>query len=159
MKNKIIIIIILLLTISNIYFINKNNNKTECNITIQEIKKDYDKKQYIKENKYYKKLKYKEFKKIYSDNKVHIIAITNSMNNSKDRFIEYVNRRSFFENKSIFLIIPNNFSKKNQAKFYNLNSEFKNNKGNYILIVKNNKILSKTTINDNSINELINSYN
>ncbi len=155
MKKKLTIFLLIISIIINIYLINKDKKKIykeEINI-IEKTKEESE--VYNKNKKYYTKLNYKKFIKLYKDNKIHIIAITNNLNNSKNKFINYINKCNYYDNKTTFLLIPDELSKKNQAKYYNLNELF-NYKGNYIIKVKNSKILSVTYIEDKYLDELLN---
>ena len=155
MKKKLTIILLIISIIINIYLINKDKKKIykeEINI-IEKTKEESE--VYNKNKKYYTKLNYKKFIKLYKDKKIHIIAITNNLNNSKNKFIDYINKCNYYDNKTTFLLIPDELSKKNQAKYYNLNESF-NYKGNYIIKVKNSKILSVTYIEDKYLDELLN---
>ena len=155
MKKKLTIILLIISIIINIYLINKDKKKIykeEINI-IEKTKEESE--VYNKNKKYYTKLNYKKFIKLYKDNNIHIIAITNNLNNSKNKFIDYINKCNYYDNKTTFLLIPDELSKKNQAKYYNLNESF-NYKGNYIIKVKNSKILSVTYIEDKYLDELLN---
>ena len=145
----------ILLTISNIYLlINIKNEPTKIenyNIVEKNIEKD---KKYNNNKKYYSQLKYKEFKKLYDDNKTHNIAIISNKTKSEKKFREYINLLNYYKDKSIFIIQPSKFNKKNQAKFYNLNKDLIDDK-NIIVKINNKKIISKTIINDESLLELI----
>ena len=94
----------------------------------------------------------------YKEKKVYTIAITSNKSNTKDTFIKLVNRISFYNNENIYLVNPSNFSKKNKAKYYNLNKELKNLKEDCILKIYNKKIIAKTTFTKNNLNKIIDSY-
>jgi len=144
----ILIIILILITLST--------HTTKKEITIKNDIKTTSNDKYDKNTTYYKKLKYKTFKKLYESKEVSTIAITTNTSNTNIKFIELINTISY-KNK-IYLLNISNLKKKNQAKFYNLNSKFKELNTDYIMVVSNNKILSITTFEKEELNTLIKYY-
>ena len=155
MRIKILLTMYIVLTIINIILfidLKKEPPKVEnYKIVENTTKKD---KTYNPNKKYYKQLKYKEFKELYNDDKIHNIAIIGNKTNSEKKFKEYINLLNYHKDKSIFLIKPNKFNKKNQAKFYNLNKELINN-NNIIVKTRKNKVISKTIVDDEALLDLI----
>lgn len=154
----LMLILVLLFSIINISILNispKDINAESINIV--EKKVTY-KDKFNKEEKYFNKLNYKTFAKLFKEKEVYTIAITNNNSKTKDSFIKLINTLSFYNNENIYLINISNLSKKNKAKYYNLNSELKELKENYIIKTYNKKIISKTIIDDKYINIIINSY-
>ena len=159
-KSYILIIgIFTLLTIINISISFKQTNPNKKDETITIINKTFTHKDKFDEKKiYYNKTNYETFNKIFKEKKVYTIAITSNKSNTKDTFIKLVNRISFYNNENIYLVNPSNFSKKNKAKYYNLNKELKNLKEDCILKIYNKKIIAKTTFTKNNLNKIIDSY-
>ena len=153
-----VICILTILTIVNVSVALKpqKNNDSE-KITI--INKTYSYNEVFKENKkYYNKTNFKTINKIFSEKKIYTIAITNDKSNTKEAFINLVNRIAFYNNENIYLLNISDLSKKEKAKYYNLNKELKGIKENCIIKTYNKKIIAKTTFTKNNINKLINSY-
>ena len=154
----IIICICIILTRLNISIATKPSN---CNdneeITIVNKSYTYNDK-YDEKERYYNKTNYKTFDKIFNEKKVYTIAITNNKSNTKDSFIKLVNKVSYFNNENIYLLNINDLSKKDKAKYYNLNNELKDLKEDCIIKTYNKKIIAKTIYNKNNISKIINSY-
>ena len=158
-KSYIIIICICIIIFISTFFI--NNKRSECSDNEQTIivNKNFTYKDTFNKNKeYYNKTNYKTFKEIFTSKKVETIAITNNKSNTKDSFTTLVNKMSFYNNENIYLLNISNLSKKDKAKYYNLNSELKNIKEDCIIKTYNKKIIAKTTFNKDSIIKIINSY-
>ena len=132
--------ILIILTLINVYISTKPqtyNDKEEINI----INKNYSYKEKFNEKKvYYNKTNYKTINKIFNEKKVYTIAITNNKSNTRDIFIKLINKISFYNNENIYLINISDLSKKNKAKYYNLNKELKNLKDDCIIKIYNKKI-------------------
>ena len=150
--------ILIVLTLINVYISTKPqtyNDKEEINI----VNKNYSYKEKFNEKKvYYNKTNYKTINKIFNEKKVYTIAITNNKSNTRDIFIKLINKISFYNNENIYLINISDLSKKNKAKYYNLNKELKNLKEDCIIKIYNKKIIAKTTFTKNNINKIIDSY-
>ena len=132
-----------------------DNDKEKINI----VNKNYSYKEKFNEKKvYYNKTNYKTINKIFNEKKVYTIAITNNKSNTRDIFIKLINKISFYNNENIYLINISDLSKKNKAKYYNLNKELKNLKEDCIIKIYNKKIIAKTTFTKNNINKIIDSY-
>ena len=150
--------ILIVLTLINVYISTKpqiDNDKEKINI----VNKNYSYKEKFNEKKvYYNKTNYKTINKIFNEKKVYTIAITNNKSNTRDIFIKLINKISFYNNENIYLINISDLSKKNKAKYYNLNKELKNLKEDCIIKIYNKKIIAKTTFTKNNINKIIDSY-
>lgn len=150
--------ILIVLTLINVYISTKpqiDNDKEKINI----VNKNYSYKEKFNEKKvYYNKANYKTINKIFNEKKVYTIAITNNKSNTRDIFIKLINKISFYNNENIYLINISDLSKKNKAKYYNLNKELKNLKEDCIIKIYNKKIIAKTTFTKNNINKIIDSY-
>ncbi len=154
----IIICICIILTIINVCSVNNQKNSVDKEeIVIVNKNVSYGEK-YNEKKKYYNKTNYKTFNKIFKEKKVYTIAITNDKSNTKDAFVKLINKISFYNNENIYLLNTSDLSKKNKAKYYNLNSELKGLESDCIIKVYNKKIISKTTFTKNSINKIIESY-
>lgn len=154
----IIICICIILTIINVSSVNNQKNSVDKEeIVIVNKNVSYEEK-YNEKKKYYNNTNYKTFNKIFKEKKVYTIAITNDKSNTKDAFVKLINKISFYNNENIYLLNTSDLSKKNKAKYYNLNSELKGLESDCIIKVYNKKIISKTTFTKNSINKIIESY-
>lgn len=159
MKHYIIIICIcIILTIFNLFLI-KNQSDCQKREEIVIVNKNVTyKDKYNKKTTYYNKAKFNTINKIFKEKKVYTIAITNNKSNTQESFKEYINKLCFYNNENIYLINISEYTKKEKAKYYNLNPELKNIKENTIIKIYNKKIISKTTLDKDNINKLIKSY-
>lgn len=152
----IFIITIIFLTISNIHLNNKIDSLKEDEEQLEIIK--YCPKEDSKYNDkkvYYNTLNYKTFKKLMTKNTVVTIGIVDKKTSTSNKFIEYINRLSYNNNKSYYLMDINKLSKKNLIAFYELDERLKELDNNYIITIKKNKIISITMIEEEEINTLI----
>lgn len=155
----IICLIVILLT-ANIYLVIKQMSPVEqkdCHLCINEIKKD-PKIKYQNNKKYYEIINYKKFLKLYKKDAISMIAIIDNSSSTYDKFKEYINKLSFYEEKNIYVLEKSKLSKKNQISFYGLNNEFSKLDYEYIITVKNQKILSTLKYNSEELNSLIELY-
>ncbi len=153
----IFIITIIFLTISNIHLNNKIESLKEDEEKLEIIKycpKEEDSK-YNEKKVYYNTLNYKTFKKIMTKNTVITIGVVDKKTSTSNKFIEYINRLSYNNNKSYYLMDINKLSKKNLVAFYELDERLKELDNNYIITIKKNKIISITIIDEEEINTLI----
>lgn len=152
----IFIITIIFLTISNIHLNNKLDSlkKDEEQLEIIKYCPKEDSK-YNDKKVYYNTLNYKTFKKLMTKNTVVTIGIVDKKTSTSNKFIEYINRLSYNNNKSYYLMDINKLSKKNLVAFYELDERLKELDNNYIITIKKNKIISITMIDEEEINTLI----
>lgn len=153
----IFIITIIFLTISNIHLNNKIDSLKEDEEQLEIIKycpREEDSK-YNEKKVYYNTLNYKTFKKLMTKNTVVTIGVVDKKTSTSNKFIEYINRLSYNNNKSYYLMDINKLSKKNLVAFYELDERLKELDNNYIITIKKNKIISITTIDEEEINTLI----
>lgn len=160
-KNKLklpIIIISTLLLISiifniviyNIYDNNKNDELIiKCIPTKNEI---YDAKE-----EYYNKIPTKKFKKILATDETLTIAVVDNSSPTSQKFIELINKIAFYKNTNIYLLEVSKLSKKNEVYFYELDERLKSLNSDYIITIKEEKVISITELNKEDINLLIES--
>ena len=153
-KKYIYIIIILVLIITNvclaISFYNKNNQEI-----IEEIKYVPTNKEYNSKEKYYKKIDYKKFNKLSKDNKVHAIAIINNNSNTSTKYKELINKVAYYNRIKIYLLDTSSLNKKDLISYNEIDERLSKQEDNYIIIIKNKKILAITTFELDKINEII----
>lgn len=123
--------------------------------TIQEIKYIPTKEEYNNKEKYYEKIDYKRLNKILKDNKVHTIAVVNNNSSTALKYRELINKTAYYNRIKICLIDTNSLSKKELISFYEIDERLSKQDDNYIITIKNNKILSITTFELDKINEII----
>ncbi len=154
----ILIITIVLLTISNIHLNNKiDNNEEEKLDVIKYCPKEEDSKYY--ENKiYYNKINYKTFKQLTKKNTLLTIGVVDKKSATSNKFIDYINKQSYYNNKSYYLLDINKLSKKDLVSYYELDERLKDLDNNYIITIKNKKVISITIIDNESIDALIERY-
>ncbi len=95
-------IIIFILLILNIVFIKEYFTKEQ--IIREEILYTQTEEPYDKNKKYYTNLSYNNFKKIYKSNKVTTIAVIDNSSKTYNKFIELINKVSFYKRKKIQLL-------------------------------------------------------
>ena len=81
---------------------------------------------------------------------------TNRLNtsNTSNKFLETINKIVFYKNTNIYLLELNKLSKKNLISYYELDENFKNLESNYLITIKDNKILSLVTFTNEDLNIL-----
>ena len=157
-KNTLQFIVIILLIILNVCTLIKYHNKKseECTLCLTEIdKKDT---QYNKDKKYYKEIKFNDFKKLYKGKEMATIAVTDNSSQTHDMFVEYINKKAYYENANINLIELSKLSKKNEIAFFDLNEKFAKLDTDYIVYVKDNKIISVIEFSKEDLNSLVDLY-
>ena len=153
--NLIIIVIIVFLILTNIILLSACFTLKEKDIETEEVLYTLTKDEFSKEKKYYTTLKYSKFKKLYKSNKVTTIAIVDNSTTTYNKFIEMINKASYYKSTKIQLLKINKLSKKDLTSFYNLDDRFKELDTNYIITISNKKILSITTFNNQELNKII----
>jgi len=103
-------------------------------------------------------INYKKFIKFFNSKKVYTIAITSDYSNTSIAFRKLINTMSINNNKKIYILNISKLSKKDKAKYYNLNKKFKELDTDYIIKSYNKKIIQETTFDKEHIIDLINSY-
>ena len=153
--NKIPILIILLLIISNIYFINKSNQK-ETN-TVEEIVFYHKetKENYNEKKKYYQKISYSKFNTMFKKNEVYNFAIVDSTSNTYNSFITLINQITYHKGLKLFVLDISELSKKNNVAFLDIDERLANLESNYIMTTKKKKIISLTEIESSAIGTLV----
>lgn len=164
-KNNQLLLIIPWLLIVLLIILNLNLNKKLSNAEKQqatdqpcltERKKDDSK--YSDSKKNYKEINYKTFKKLYKGKESATIAVVDNTSNTYDKFIEFINKTSYYNDLNINLLITSKLSKKNLVDFYELDDRFADLESNYIIVVKNNKVLALVELSNVDLVDLIETY-
>ena len=155
--NILLVIIIILLIALNIFtfqkYLTKNND--ECQLCLTETKIDS---KYNPDKKYYTEVKFNDFKKLYTGKQIAIIAITDNSSLTHDKFVEYVNKKAYYDKININLIELSKLSKKNEIAFFELNEKLSKLDSDYIIYVKENKILLTIELSKEDLNSLVELY-
>lgn len=164
-KNNQLLLIIPWLLIVLLIVLNLNLNKKLANAEKQqttdqpcltERKKDDSK--YSDSQKNYKEINYKTFKKLYKGKESATIAVVDNTSNTYDKFIEFINKTSYYNDLNINLLNTSKLSKKNLVDFYELDDRFADLESNYIIVVKNNKVLALVELSNVDLVDLIEIY-
>lgn len=164
-KNNQLLLIIPWLLIVLLIVLNLNLNKKLSNAKKQqttdqpcltERKKDDSK--YSDSQKNYKEINYKTFKKLYKGKESATIAVVDNTSNTYDKFIEFINKTSYYNDLNINLLNTSKLSKKNLVDFYELDDRFADLESNYIIVVKNNKVLALVELSNVDLVDLIEIY-
>ncbi len=164
-KNNQLLLIIPWLLIVLLIVLNLNLNKKLSNAEKQqttdqpcltERKKDDSK--YSDSQKNYKEINYKTFKKLYKGKESATIAVVDNTSNTYDKFIEFINKTSYYNDLNINLLNTSKLSKKNLVDFYELDDRFADLESNYIIVVKNNKVLALVELSNVDLVDLIEIY-
>ena len=146
--------IIFILIITNLCLAISYYHKDNQEI-IEEIKYVPTKNEYNKKEKYYDKVDYKKLKKILKDNKVHTIAVMDNNSSTAPKYKELINKMAYYNRIKICLVDTSSLNKKELISFYEIDERLSKQEENYIITVKNSKILSLTTFELDKINEII----
>ena len=148
----ILTIIIILLIISNIYFINKNKTTKEDIIVNEEYVYEKVEGTYDVNKKYYKSINYSKFKTYLKEDKLRTIAVIDNSSNTYSKFLQTINKIAFYRRINIYLLETSKLSNKNEIAFYEIDDRFKELGSNYIMTVRDDKILSITTFENEYLN-------
>lgn len=153
--NLIFLCTILILSTTNVLLLYKYLNvdkeiKVTQEVLFKETNKDFN-----NENKYYASIKYKKFNELLKDDKLSTIAIVDNSSKTYNKFIEMINKLSYYKNTKIYLLEISSLSKKNEIKFYETDERLNELESNYIITVSNNHIISITTFENSDINLII----
>lgn len=153
--NLIFLCTILILSTTNVLLLYKYLNvdkeiKVTQEVLFKETNEDFN-----DDNKYYASIKYKKFNELLKDNKVSTIAIVDNSSKTYNKFIEMINKLSYYKNTKIYLLEISSLSKKNEIKFYETDERLNELESNYIITVSNNNIISITTFENSDINLII----
>ena len=153
--NLIFLCTILILSTTNVLLLYKYLNvdkeiKVTQEVLFKETNKDFN-----NDNKYYASIKYKKFNELLKDDKVSTIAIVDNSSKTYNKFIEMINKLSYYKNTKIYLLEVSSLSKKNEIKFYETDERLNELESNYIITVSNNHIISITTFENSDINLII----
>lgn len=153
--NLIFLCTILILSTTNVLLLYKYLNVDKGIKVTQEVFFKETNKEFNNENKYYASIKYKKFNELLKDDKVSTIAIVNNSSKTYNKFIEMINKLSYYKNTKIYLLEISSLSKKNEIKFYETDERLNELESNYIITVSNNHIISITTFENSDINLII----
>ena len=153
--NLVTIVIIVFLILTNIILLSACLTLKDKDINTQEILYTVTKEEFNPDKKYYATIKYSKFKSLYKSKKVTTIAIVDNSTTTYNKFIEMINKTSYYKHTKIHLLKVNKLSKKDLASFYNIDDRFKELDTNYIITMSNKKILSITTFNNQELNKII----
>ena len=156
-QKKLLIFIIILLSILDIILLikyyNKGNDKVEEQLPPERIQQVEG---YKSSEIYYQPItSYSKFKKIFSDNKIAYIAVVNNESPTSQKFVELVQKYTYKENKKIYLLETDKLSKSELKSYNDLDVRFSLIDTNYFILVMNNKVISLTEFNEETINVLI----
>lgn len=156
-KNFFLTFLIICLIALNIYTFYKYQNKKgdECTPCLTDTKLDAE---YNADKKYYKEIKFSEFKKLYNGKSIATIAVTDNSSQTHDMFVEYINKKAYYERTNINLIELSKLSKKNEVAFFNLNERFSKLESDYIILVRDGIIVSVIEFSKNDLNSLVELY-
>lgn len=155
-KEFILIIIIIILLTSNILLLVNQSHSKKDNLTINEItfhKNENGK--YDEEKQYYNKISYYKFKQKLKSDELSIIAITDTSSNTYNAFISMINKLSYTYEEEIYVLELNDLSPQNLAAFTEYDERFNSLESDYIITIRNNKILSLTEYDKENLNKII----
>ena len=152
----ILITIIIILSISNIIWLNKYKelDKEELEVIKYCPKEDSE---YNETKKYYNEINYKTLKKLLKTKSTIVLGVVDKNTSTSNKFRELINRYSYKNNKNLYLLDTSKLSKKNLISFYDLDDRLSILESNYIVIIKNKKIISITSFDTENINDIIES--
>lgn len=153
--NLIFLCTILILSTTNVLLLYKYLNVDKEIKVTQEVFFKETNKEFNNENKYYASIKYKKFNELLKDDKLSTIAIVDNSSKTYNKFIEMINKLSYYKNTKIYLLEISSLSKKNEIKFYETDERLNELESNYIITVSNNHIISITTFENSDINLII----
>lgn len=153
--NLIFLCTILILSTTNVLLLYKYLNVDKKIKVTQEVLFKETNKDFNNDNKYYASIKYKKFNELLKDDKVSTIAIVDNSSKTYNKFIEMINKLSYYKNTKIYLLEISSLSKKNEIKFYETDERLNKLESNYIITVSNNHIISITTFENSDINLII----
>ena len=156
LKKRITLIIILILIISNIFFI-VQSMKTTPEVETEEFVfyQKCSEMNYKENKKYYKKIDYKKFKKLYKQNKIYNIAIIDNTSPTYNSYLTLLNHIAYYKSTNIFVMDLSELSNKNSVEFYELDERLINLEGNYMITTKKKNIIAITEVEPSQIGSLI----
>ncbi len=157
-KNTIIfillIVVVLILLTVNIYLFNEIAQDKDKVIVTEEFVYEKVEGDFDKDKTYYKSINYSKFKKYFKSDKLRIVAVIDNSSNTYNKFLEVLNKIAYYRRTNIYLLETSKLSNKNAAEFYNIDDRFKDLESNYIITIRNNKVLSLTTFDNEYLNKL-----
>ena len=154
MKKKILILLSILIAFTIIISLNNNSNKKE-NIEIINIKEAKNKKKKKQKNN---ELDFNAFSYYIKQKEVYTFAITSNNSNISTKFKELINTLSINKNEKIYILKLDTLSKKDKAKYYNINKELAKLEQDFLIKTYDNQIIEITTFDKDNIDILINNY-
>lgn len=153
-KTIFLIIIIFLLALN---FTNYKKYKAEKeNKEIDQVYiKESIETEYSKDKKYYKTINYNNYKSLLSKKDLFVLAVEDNKSNTHDKFLELINKLSFYKNMKINLLEVSKLSKKNLISFYDLDERLRKLESDYIIVIKDKKIVSIIEFDKENINKII----
>lgn len=161
--NYVFIILISILLLTNIitlfkYYNDINNDSVVLSPETEIEEKQDNKTSYNKNKKYYTDIKYSKFSALFEGKDVSIIAIVDNTSYTYEKFKELINKSVFYEDKKIYLLEISKLSKKNEIAFYELDERFSKLESDFIIVVKESKILALIDFDSIYLNELLTNY-
>ncbi len=157
-SNKTTIVLIVLTTIffiSNIFLLYKINNQPNNKKVVEEVLYKETKKNYEDAKKYYTNINFKKYKKLLKKEELITVAIVDNSSNTYNKFIEMINKLSYYKSTKIYLLELSKLSKKDEISFLEIDNRLKELETNYIITIKNKQIISITTFDNDNINFII----
>lgn len=105
--------------------------------------------------KYYTEIVPKKFKKVITQDRTITIAVVDNTSLTHDKFVELINKISFYKNSNIYLLEISKLSKKNEIYFYELDDRLKELESDYIITLNNEKVISITEFDSEDINIIL----
>ena len=152
----IIALMIIFLLSSNIFFIYKYYKQTNEE-TIRETIIFNNDKEYDEDKQYYNEINYKKFNSLLKMDKVSTVAIIDNSSMTYNRFLELINKVSYYKKTNIYVLEVSKLSKKNEISFYELDERLKSLESDYIISISDGKIISVTDFNTEELTKLIDS--
>ncbi len=151
-QNKLFITVIIILAILNISLICSCIILSKDKTVTQEILYKETKSDYNPEEKYYSKIEFKKFKTLLKSDKVTTVAVLDNSSNTKNKFLEAINKISYYKNTKINLLEISKLSKKDEIYFYGIDDRLKNFETNYLITINRGKVISITTFDNTKLN-------
>ena len=94
-------------------------------------------------------------KKLLKKEELITVAIVDNSSNTYNKFIEMINKLSYYKSTKIYLLELSKLSKKDELSFLEIDNRLKKLETNYIITIKNKQIISITTFDNDNINFII----
>ena len=90
-------------------------------------------------------------------NELYNIAIIYNSSPTYNKFLELINKQSFYKNSNIYLLEISKLSKKEEILFYEFDDRLKELNSDFIITIKNKEIISIITFNTSYLNSIVDS--